>query len=279
MKAGESMFKFITENQSHETREKDPDKDLLKTFEKTNGVSYNKGNLTFNIKPGFGELWIKCLAKKLSDPVLLPNGSGYKMKVEEFKIPSVTYLTKKTYGSLTVTVWPNPSDGQPKVCVQGTMYLAFISFVLPGVLKDVAASKALDCTHGDDDLTEDGCSDLGKVNGKLKRLEKEVLNVSNMVVSKVDIALSNINKSEPDVASLVGRIENLEEILKTNQEQFATLAESVEKLNSTILTQGAVRFLARSFKTHKTLLLVSDDFRYCNLMLTLGTFRNLNENL
>ena len=62
------------------------------------------------------------------------------MKTDEFKIPCVTHLTKKTYGSLSVTVWPNPSDGQPNICVQGKMYLAFISFVHPLVLKDMQTS-------------------------------------------------------------------------------------------------------------------------------------------
>ena len=119
LEAAKEVFKFITENQHPD--EKDQDKDLLRNFEQTNGVKYNKGNITFHIEPGSGQLWINSLAKKLSEPVPLSNGSGYQMKVEEFKIPSITYLTKRTYGSLSVTVWPNPSDGQPKVCVQGTM--------------------------------------------------------------------------------------------------------------------------------------------------------------
>ena len=80
LKAAECVFKFITENQNQQTREKDQDKELLKTFEQRSGVSYNKGNITFNIEPGSGDLWIKCLAKKLSEPVLLSNGSGYQMK-------------------------------------------------------------------------------------------------------------------------------------------------------------------------------------------------------
>ena len=192
LEAGRCVFKFITENQDHQSREKGQDKDLLKTFEATSGVSYNKGNITFHIVPGSGDLWIKCLAKKLSEPIPLSNGSGFQMKVEDFKIPSVSYLTKKSYGSLFVTVWPSPGDGQPKVCVQGTMYLAFISFVLPSVLKDMSSTKAITDNGEDEDLNVEENFDLGKLNGTLKRLEKEVLNISNTVANKVDIALSNL---------------------------------------------------------------------------------------
>ena len=152
------------------------------------------------------------------------------MKIDEFKIPCVTYLTKKTYGSLSVTVWPNPSDGQPKICVQGKMYLAFISFVLPLVLKDMKTSKAItdasDNNENSDILSNEETgesTDLGRLNGTLKRLEIEVLNISNIVVDKVDLALSNV-APEATTASLLDRVEKLEITLKANQEQFTNLA-------------------------------------------------------
>ena len=106
-------------------------------------MTYNKGNIVFNIESDKTDLWIKNLVNKLSEPVALSNWSGIQMKVEEFKIPCVSYLTKKTYGSLSVTVWPNLSDGQPKICVQGTMCLAFINFVLPTLIKDMKPQKEL----------------------------------------------------------------------------------------------------------------------------------------
>ena len=177
--------------------------------------------------------------------MLLSNGDGYQIKLDEFKIPSVTYLTKKKYGSISVTVWPNPSDGQPKVCVQGTMYLAFISFVLPAVLKDIGASKAI--TNGNtgveeaNDLIGDEKADLAQLNGTLKRLENEVLNIGNNVSNKVDIALSNLTPApEPTINNILKRVDNLEELLKSNQKQFASLANSVESLSSSITAQGAV---------------------------------------
>ena len=240
LEAAKVIFKFISENQHPE--EKDIDKELLRTFEQKNGVKYNKGNITFHIEPGSGQLWINSLAKKVSEPVPLSNGSGVQMKIDEFKIPSVTYLTKKTYGSLSVTVWPNPSDGQPKVCVQGSMYLAFISFVLPLVLKDMESNKVgaiADRSDSHDITTNNENSDSDNIHDTIRRLEKEVVNISDNVISKVDKALANIPQEAP-INSLLDRIEKLENILKSHQDQFNNLARAVEKLSETIATKEDV---------------------------------------
>ena len=61
LEAAKEVFKFITENPNPE--DKDQDKELLKTFEDKNRVKYNKGNITFHIMPGSGQLWINSLAK------------------------------------------------------------------------------------------------------------------------------------------------------------------------------------------------------------------------
>ena len=84
---------------------------------------------------------------------------------------------------------------------------------------------------------EEESSDLGRLNGTLKRLEIEVLNISSIVVDKVDLALSNV-VPEASTTSLLTRVENLEKILKANQEQFTNLAQSVEKLTTTIAAHG-----------------------------------------
>ena len=159
------------------------------------------------------------LIKLNSEPALLSNGSGYQIKVDEFKIPSVTYLTKKTYGSLSVTVWPEPSDGQAKVCVQGTMYLAFISFVLPLVLKDMETTKAALGVSNNSEVNTDVESfnneegtETEKLYNTIRRLEKEVINISDYVSSKVDLALTNALPGAIP-SNLLDRIENLESVL------------------------------------------------------------------
>ena len=45
-----AIFKFITENQAKQTRsESGKDSALLRNFEQSNNVSYNKGNVVFDI--------------------------------------------------------------------------------------------------------------------------------------------------------------------------------------------------------------------------------------
>ena len=140
------------------------------------------------------------------------------MKVDEFKIPSISYLTRKTYGSLSVTVWPSPSDGQPKVCVQGTMYLAFISFVLLIVLKDMETTQVAAISDKSSSIPDQTSSDVHTdtegIYDTIRRLEKEVVSISDSVVSKVDIALSNIPQGASTI-SLLDRIEKLERILES----------------------------------------------------------------
>ena len=139
------IFQFITEHQEHQTLNKsDHNKDLLQAFHVTTSVSYDDGSIVFPIEPEQVHHWVQCLDKKVREPVPLNNDSGgLIMKIKELKIPLVSCHNNTNYGSLAVTIWPNPANGQPKACVQGKMYLAFVSFVLPGVLKDMRSHSNL----------------------------------------------------------------------------------------------------------------------------------------
>ena len=135
-----AVWQFITEHQDKQTRpESEKDSALLRNFEVSNNVSYNKGNVVFDIDGSKSQIWIDCLKKRVSPPVELPDKSGFKMKMEHFKIPLVSCKTKHEYGSLSVTVYPNPKSSHPKIMVQGQAYLAFVTLVLPEVIKDMEA--------------------------------------------------------------------------------------------------------------------------------------------
>ena len=242
--AATEVFKFITKNQAYQTRrEKLNDQGLLKTFESSNDVKYSHGNVVFKIEAGSADRWIECLRKKMGDrdPTPLSNGSGVQLKIADFKIPLVSCFTKTNYGSLSVTVWPSPSDGQPKVCVQGTMHLAFVTFILPAVIKDVnTAMKGIqyspeDESESDEENTDNDAkkSENDVINQTIKRVECEVLNVQDIVSNKVDLALSALASREPD-NELNKRIDSLETILKSNQDQFVALNKSIDQLRSEI---------------------------------------------
>ena len=138
--ASMAVWQFMATNQDRQSRpETDKDTALLRKFEKSNNVSYNKGSVVFDIDGSKADILIECLIKRVGPPEILSDGSGVKMKVEQFKIPLVSCKTKQKYGSLSVTVYPNPKTSHPKVMLQGQAYLAFVTLVLPEVFKDLAS--------------------------------------------------------------------------------------------------------------------------------------------
>ena len=232
------VFKFITENQSHQSRaDKDHNKGLLRAFEDSNNVNYNSGNVVFCIDSTKADLWIQCLRKKVGDPVPLKNDTGFQMKVDDFKIPLVSCRTGAGYGSLSVTVWPNSANGA-KVCVQGNMYLAFVSFVLPAVIKDVESGKptAIGDAMADIESEEEdmGSIDMGinDLRNSFKRMENEVLILRKDLVERVELAISN--KSAPNAPQLEKRIDGLEALLNQTIKQNTTLSTTLDQINATL---------------------------------------------
>ena len=166
------------------------------------------------------------------------------MKVEDFKIPLVSCHTKVGYGSLSVTVWPNPSDGQAKVCVQGKMYLAFVSFVLPAVIKDFeagiplavgnTAQASMECLDSEDEEETEAGSEIEivELSKSFKRMESEVITLRNDLVERVELAISKTNSE--DKLKIETKIDNLQTLLKENVEQSRALSCSIDKLSDTL---------------------------------------------
>ena len=143
MRQGGRQVKKHQKHSEHQNRKNtEKDTDLLKVFEAENNVSYNQGSVVFEIKAAEASTWIECLRKKVSEPIQLSDGSGVIMKMDNFKIPAVSCHSKANYGSLSVTVYPNPKTTNPKIMVQGRMYLAFVTFIIPLVLQDLKASQS-----------------------------------------------------------------------------------------------------------------------------------------
>ena len=272
------VFQYITSHNDQQPR-KNSEKDimLIKTFESENNVVYHTGSVVFEIKQSEGSIWIDSLKNKLGDPVELPDGSGCIMKQDNFKIPAVSCHTKATSGTLTVTVYPNPKNGQPKIMVQGKMYLAFITFIIPLVIQDIHAATSLPAIAGlgaaaigansesednDDDsepATKATDSDLESFSRAFKRMECEVVTLRNDLVQQMTTNLPK-NSDENELSKIGKRIEILENLLKSNLDQFNTLSQSLEKLNKKLdikitgesVTLGPQQFelLAQSISDH-----------------------------
>ena len=258
--AARIVFKYITDHPDQQTRtETDYNKDLLRAFGVSNNVDYNVGSVVFNIEGSQADLWIQCLRKTLGDPVALKNGLGVQMKIDDFKIPMVSCHNKVNYGSVSVTVWPNPANGQPKISVQGKMYLAYVSFVLPGVLKDMKSGYPLslapidmdtldienedegDAVHEDlnkevDRDNENMNKEVLELRGAFKRMENEVVTLRKDLVERVEKALAN--NTRQDIPVLEKRIDSLETLLRQTLDQNKTLSNSVDNLNVSLAAKG-----------------------------------------
>ena len=69
--AAMAVWQFMVLNQDKQNRaEADKDSALLKNFDKSNNVTYNKGSVVFDIDGAKAGLWINCLKKRVGPPVI-----------------------------------------------------------------------------------------------------------------------------------------------------------------------------------------------------------------
>ena len=196
----------------------------MKVFEANNNVKYNVGSVVFEIKPPEADLWVICFTKRFGDPSTHENESLV-FKPGEFRLPNMNSSIKTNYGSITITVWPKPKTTTPKIMIQGKNHLAFVTFAIPLVLRDmnsvrnVPSLAAPAMTPTDSCLAEDSDDESGQkvqisndsFNQALGRLEQEVLGMRNDLVGRLE---ATVNNSPSDK-----RFQALEKLLKENIEQ------------------------------------------------------------
>ena len=287
--AAMAVWKYMTEYQDLQTRaESDKDSALLKSFESSNNVNYNKGNVVFDIEGSKAQLWIDCLQRRLGPPQDLADGTGVRIRIDHFKIPLVTCKTKQEYGSLSITVYPSPKTSHPKIMVQGQAYLAFVTLVLPEVIKDMTTPRpAIGSTHVTPALTSDVDSDTeqlqlpgplasntpsdmlqGSNNNSMQqafnRLELEIINIRTSLAAKVDAALVNISRL--NTQGLDTKFESLEQLMTANLKKTEELEKAVTNLSVNIrdkndkinIDNSQIEKLASCVATHPTLSLLSN---------------------
>ena len=241
--AAMAVWHFLVQHQDKQTRpEADKDTALLKNFEKSNNVTYNKGSVVFDIEGSKADIWIDCLKKRVGPAVELHDKSGFKMKQEQFKIPLVTCKTKQDYGSLSVTVYPNPKSSHPKILVQGQAYLAFVTLVLPEVFKDMNTPRlALEGSNvSDHDSDTEHHSDeqslLNKVASKnmeqaFHRMELEMVQIRNSLGAKVDAALVSLTTNR---SNLDTKLYSIEGLMRDNLKKSNELVKAITDLSTNV---------------------------------------------
>ena len=232
--AATHVFEFITKHQNEQKRtDSDSDKNLLRAFELSSNVVYHKGSIVFDIDGTAAQLWIECLKKKVGEPIELADGSGFRMTKDDLQIPLVsTKSTDTNFGSVTVTVYPNPKTSNPKIMIQGKMYMAFVAFIMPMVIKDMKKVSPLSVSNEADNCSDEeelNCtnSDIETLNKSFKRIELEVLNLRDDLVDRVDNA-------SRDHENLGKRLDSLEDLLKKNIEQHTSLTKNIDEISEAI---------------------------------------------
>ena len=142
------LLQFITEHPElveepeeaeDETTEEDDDiKDLLRVFSNSSELKYNKDSVTFNVEKGRTSEWMRKFEEYFSSESCENSKSDkglFFFKDSAWVLPGKE--GQQVTGSLTVSYWPYPTTTIPRVCVQGTQYLAFLTIDLPKMAKSV----------------------------------------------------------------------------------------------------------------------------------------------
>ena len=242
--AARNVLEFILNNpklqkQVRAESETQEHKETLRYFEKYNKVIYNKMSVTFSIEPSAVDAWKKAFEKKLGVGQAMADNTGFQYKKDKWSIESVSTASNPVLGSVSICFWSNTTH---TVLVQGSHYMAFMTFAIPGMIKSIYKKSIQHVEkNGEDDAAEKTVADLDLsvtendvlVDG-FKTLELEVYSVRKEIIGKVDLALQEISASnEKTVDDMNKKMEKLEARLDDNKSEM----EKVHSQLSVIVDQ------------------------------------------
>ena len=241
--AARKVLEFILNNPKLQTQartesESQEHKETLRFFEKSNKVIYNQKSVSFYIEPNTVDAWQKAFEKKLGAGHPMTDKSGIQYKKEKWNIDSVSTASNPILGSVSICFWQTTQ----KVLVQGSHYMAFVTFAIPGMIKSIYKKSIQNVEKdGDDDSAEKTVADLDLsvtendvLVDSFKTLEKEVYDLRKEILGKVDIALQEISASnEKTVDDVNKKMKKLEASLDENKSEM----EKVQSQLSVIVDQ------------------------------------------
>ena len=228
--AARIVFIFLVDNIKLQTR---PDTNeglkVLKCFENDSEVKYNKGNVVFYPDDNIFDAWMTAFEKKFGSPTPMKEKDSLFFKINNLDLPKMQNL-----GSVTASVWKKPSDGKSKVLIQGKAYMAFLSLVIPDMLKEVE-KLALD--H----VTKEPIPSFVSIEPENnKNMKKSISETS----AGVEVEKNKKNKKptpeglavvEVDVKNLTAGFEKLQsEIVSLREDLVRVVDDSVERMKKSI---------------------------------------------
>ena len=112
---------------------------MLKCFEESSRLKFNDGSVVFFFDDDQYDDWMKALAKHIAPPTNINKSEvNLLFSTDGLEIPE-----HPDHGKLTASLYYKPKkDGKSKIMLQGAAHLAFLSFVIPTILKESIYKKA-----------------------------------------------------------------------------------------------------------------------------------------
>ena len=229
------VMEFITNNPEMQSNvDTEEFKDILRCFEKSNDVSYNKGGLVFHIDEKKRNVWIKALDKKLGSLKTLTNGVQFKQD---------SWILKgdqpQTFGSVSATIYTvDEKTGMSKVQLQGKSYLAYMTFVIPKILREIR--------HGEDKIVtskkEESALEFDDVEHFGKKKPADIVDIDVASTEETGMLVEGIHRLETHMVSLRDNLTERVDEAATSFKENSTLNDIKEQMDK----------LARALEENKT---------------------------
>ena len=196
--------------------EEEGDKELLKVFESSSSVTYHQGSVTFHLEEEKVEEWLSSLREYFKDEETKEKEGDHSVQFKHPMWPLEGQEGTRVVDTLSVILYPSCSE--PKVLVQGKLYMQFVTQVLPRMAmslgKDKAKVKAILGGEGvketEDKQKGDG-NDLNTVNDSIKRLEKAFMEKMEVSVKYQMATQGELKEVKSEMQALKKEMENFKE--------------------------------------------------------------------
>jgi len=260
-RAVREVLNWLSERPSTATMEEEEgDRELLKVFESSSGVTYNETCVTFTLEEEKVEVWRSALREYFEGEETSEKEGDHGVQFKHPMWPLVGQEGEVRRDTLSVTLYHSC-----KVLVQGKLYLHFVTQVLPRMAlslgKDKAQVKAIlggeekekveekeEETPVEKEKGDKKCedSDMNTVNDSIKRLEKafiEKLEASNeyQVASQAELKevkavlkalkeeVNTLKESDPKVPQPIGSVQSLSTKIEASAQEIKSKIEEVQQ--------------------------------------------------
>lgn len=243
--AARKVMEFITDNPELQPNlETEEFKDILRCFEKTNDVDYNTMNVVFHIEEEKRKDWMKALEKRLGALKTVENGVQFKQ--ESWTMPGTQ---AQSFDSISVSIYNKNKKNLSKVQLQGKSYIAYMTFVIPQILREIrhegdkiSASKkdssVLEVESGKNgDKDELVKSNKGTVNEEnvqtliegFHRLETQMVSLCDNLTGRVDTTVATL-KETSSVEDLKEEVGKLAQALEENRSEITKVDKKLDEI-------------------------------------------------